>query len=245
MDEITKLRLACDEVRASERLRKLMAIILTVGNQINTGGEGDSQAAGFSLDALLKLDEAKAFDKKTSVLFYLVKLIKENDEALLRFTEDITNVPEAQGLMIDSLFGDLKQMSSELEEIQKTADEEADRLKDENGKFINYSRKKSLAELQAQKTSVHNKDGVDHFNMMESEDEVSGKTFPYIPLYSLTLWRRYLYLTVRPRGCIVLFISPSSFDYTSIPTAHGHAVLRQEGKSNHGRELPNGRGDEI
>jgi len=177
MDEITKLNVACQEVRSSERLRKLMAIILTVGNQINTGGEGNSQAAGFSLDALLKLDEAKAFDKKTSVLFYLVKLIKENDEDLLKFTADITNVPEAQGLMIDSLFGDLKQMSSELGETQKTADEEADRLKDENGKFINYSRKKSLAELQAQKTSVHQKDGVDHFNMMESEDELTDMQF--------------------------------------------------------------------
>lgn len=38
-------------------------MILTVGNQINTGGSGDV-AAGFNLVALLKLDEAKAFDKK-------------------------------------------------------------------------------------------------------------------------------------------------------------------------------------
>jgi hypothetical protein len=37
-----------------------MAIILTVGNQINTGGEGNSQAAGFSLDALLKLEEVSS-----------------------------------------------------------------------------------------------------------------------------------------------------------------------------------------
>jgi len=57
MGEIVKLNDASEEVRSSERLRKLMAIILTVGNQINTGGEGNSQAAGFSLDALLKLEE--------------------------------------------------------------------------------------------------------------------------------------------------------------------------------------------
>jgi len=64
----------------------------------------------------------------------LVKLVKENDEGLLKFTEDIPTVPEVSGQMIDSLFGDLKQLSKELEEIQKTADVEADRLKDENGK---------------------------------------------------------------------------------------------------------------
>ena len=54
---------ASEEVRSSERLRKLMAIILTVGNQINTGGEGNSQAAGFSLDALLKLEEVSSSKK--------------------------------------------------------------------------------------------------------------------------------------------------------------------------------------
>ena len=82
--------------------------------------------------------QAKAFDKRTSVLFYLVKLVKENDEGLLKFTEDIPTVPEVSGQMIDSLFGDLKQLSKELEEIQKTADVEADRLKDENGKVSSW-----------------------------------------------------------------------------------------------------------
>lgn len=50
------LNAACDELRSSEKLRKLMAMILTVVNQINTGGEGHL-AMGFTLDALLKLNE--------------------------------------------------------------------------------------------------------------------------------------------------------------------------------------------
>jgi hypothetical protein len=37
----------------------MMGFILTVGNQINTGGTGNV-AAGFSLDALLKLDEVRS-----------------------------------------------------------------------------------------------------------------------------------------------------------------------------------------
>lgn len=53
---IQTLNAACDELRSSPKLRKLMAIILTVVNQINTGGEG-KMAAGFTLDALLKLNE--------------------------------------------------------------------------------------------------------------------------------------------------------------------------------------------
>lgn len=56
IESITTLTKACDDVRGSDRLRKLMAVILTLGNKINTGGTGN-EANGFTLDALLKLDE--------------------------------------------------------------------------------------------------------------------------------------------------------------------------------------------
>ena len=44
--------------------------------------------------------------------------------------------------------------------------------------FINYSRKKSLSELQAQKTNVHkNEEGIENYGMMESEEEVTDMQF--------------------------------------------------------------------
>jgi hypothetical protein len=58
-NDISTMTRACDQVRISLRLRKMMGFILTVGNQINTGGTGNV-AAGFSLDALLKLDEVRS-----------------------------------------------------------------------------------------------------------------------------------------------------------------------------------------
>lgn len=56
LESIEKIEHACDEVRTSEKLQAIMAIILTLVNEINTGGEGNT-AAGFTLDALLKLRE--------------------------------------------------------------------------------------------------------------------------------------------------------------------------------------------
>ena len=56
MNAVSTLISACEEVQKSLRLRKLMAMILMLGNQINTGGSGN-MAHGFTLDALLKLDE--------------------------------------------------------------------------------------------------------------------------------------------------------------------------------------------
>ena len=55
-ESIHKVELACDEIRNSEKLQGIMAMILTLVNQINTGGDGNV-AAGFTLDALLKLNE--------------------------------------------------------------------------------------------------------------------------------------------------------------------------------------------
>lgn len=58
VESIRVVEKACDEVRGSERLREVMGMILILVNQINTGGDG-SGAAGFSLDALLKLNEVR------------------------------------------------------------------------------------------------------------------------------------------------------------------------------------------
>lgn len=58
LDSIKIVEKACDEVTTSERLQTVMAMILTLVNQINTGGDGN-EAAGFTLDALLKLNEVR------------------------------------------------------------------------------------------------------------------------------------------------------------------------------------------
>ena len=52
---------ACDEVKTSESLHKVLAMILTLVNTINTGDEGQGKgvAHGFNLDALLKLNEVR------------------------------------------------------------------------------------------------------------------------------------------------------------------------------------------
>lgn len=55
-DAIETLLKACSDVKDSVNLQKLMAVILTIGNQINTGGSGN-MAEGFTLDDLLKLNE--------------------------------------------------------------------------------------------------------------------------------------------------------------------------------------------
>jgi hypothetical protein len=101
-ETLTKVETACDDVKMSVRLKKVLKTILKVGNQMNDGEDH----AGFSLDSLLKLQSAKAFDKKTSILQYVIVLIYRNDENCLQFPEDLANVPDASRITLDSVFSE-------------------------------------------------------------------------------------------------------------------------------------------
>ena len=97
--KISKLENACDDVKLSLRLKKVLKTILKVGNQLN-----DGEQHGFTLDSLLKLNSAKAFDKKTSVLQYVISLIFRSDNAdCLKFPEDLSHVNEASRITLDSI----------------------------------------------------------------------------------------------------------------------------------------------
>jgi Mg2+ and Co2+ transporter CorA len=164
---IRTLNAACDELRSSEKFRKLMAVILTVVNQINTGGEGN-MAIGFTLDALLKLNEAKAFDKKTSVLHYVVKLVKKNDEMLLTFSSDLGHIIPAENVLLDAVGTEVKTLSTDLVGVHKTVQVEAQRLED-----AGELKPMTLEDLKEQRTSVRQVGSVAQFNKI---DHLTGRT---------------------------------------------------------------------
>jgi hypothetical protein len=89
---------ACDDVKGCIGLKKIMKTILKVGNQMNDGEDN----MGFTLDSLLKLQSAKAFDKKTSILLYVIRLIHRNEPSYLLFPAELSSCAEASRLTLDS-----------------------------------------------------------------------------------------------------------------------------------------------
>jgi hypothetical protein len=112
---------ACDELCNSVRLRKLLGIVLTFGNRLNTAGNGKHRAGAFTLDSLLKLNQAKAFDKKTTFLHYIVLIVQRNNELLLRFKDDIPTVFKADRVYWDQCINDLEEVEHQLENVRKIA----------------------------------------------------------------------------------------------------------------------------
>lgn len=103
INAIRRLEGVCDDVKMSIKLKKVLKTILKVGNQLNDGEDH----MGFTVDSLLKLQSQKAFDKKTSILQYVVRLISRNDETCLAFPEDLVHLTESERLSIDQVMSEM------------------------------------------------------------------------------------------------------------------------------------------
>jgi Mg2+/Co2+ transporter CorB len=114
------------------------------------------------------LPQAKAFDKKTSVLHYLVKLLKQNDELLVGFHNDLQHIADAENTILDSLVTEIRVLKDELVQVHATAKLEADRL-EEVGQLTQIS----LKDLMEQRTAVRNIESIPQFNKM---DHLTGRT---------------------------------------------------------------------
>ena len=112
---LNKIEMACDDVKLSTKLKKVLKTILKVGNQMNDGEEH----IGFTLDSLLKLQSAKAFDKKTSILQYVIMLIQRNDETILQFPSELPNISEASRIILDSVTAEAFQLRQGLDNACK------------------------------------------------------------------------------------------------------------------------------
>jgi len=87
---------------------QVLKVILKVTNELSA----DEKHMGLTLDSLLKLHNAKAFDQRTSVLQYVIMLIYRHDLEALTFPEEIgTSSCEASRLGLDSIEGDIRGLS--------------------------------------------------------------------------------------------------------------------------------------
>lgn len=90
---------------------------------MNTAGPSRSKghAGAITLGSLLKLNQAKAFDKKTTFLHYVIAVVKRNNEQLLGFKEEIPSVLKADKIYWDQCLLDLEEAENQLENVRMIA----------------------------------------------------------------------------------------------------------------------------
>lgn len=97
---------ACEEMIACEKFKKVLKIILSIGNYMNVGKMADyKRSVGFELDILPKLNTIKTIDNKSTLLDYIVQIIRTKSPELWDFGDELAQVKEAARLQTANMEG--------------------------------------------------------------------------------------------------------------------------------------------
>ncbi|XP_068085675.1 disheveled-associated activator of morphogenesis 1 isoform X2 [Anabrus simplex] len=109
---------ASREVARSRRLRRLLEIVLALGNYMNRGARGN--AFGFRLASLNRLADTKSSAAKgTTLLHYLVEVLEKKFKDILKLDEDLPHVREAAKVNMSELEKDMSQLRNGLKDVER------------------------------------------------------------------------------------------------------------------------------
>lgn len=120
LPRIASVMEASREVARSRRLRKLLELVLALGNYMNRGARGN--AFGFRLQSLNRLADTKASSAKskgTTLLHYLVQIIEAKFKDILRLEEDMPHVKEASKVSLGEMDKDIGNLRTGLAEVAR------------------------------------------------------------------------------------------------------------------------------
>jgi len=111
---------ACQEIRGSRKLAKVLEYVLALGNALNRG-TSRGKASGFKLDGLLKFMNTKGTDGKTTLLHYLVATIASQSPDLQDFPEELPTVKSASNMVFSTMDTGLYQLQNGLSNAKAAA----------------------------------------------------------------------------------------------------------------------------
>mmetsp|Transcript_26457 Transcript_26457/g.37250 ORF Transcript_26457/g.37250 Transcript_26457/m.37250 type:complete len:1253 (+) Transcript_26457:69-3827(+) len=116
---LIRVKEASKQVKKSKKLLKIIKVILLIGNFLN-GGTARGDAFGFKINSLLKLVETKTYDNKSSLMHYLVKLVKEKmpEEDMVGFEQEIPTVIEAAKVNWSNTMSELAELKKNLKQVE-------------------------------------------------------------------------------------------------------------------------------
>ncbi|KAF8312680.1 actin-binding FH2, partial [Clavulina sp. PMI_390] len=118
--ELRIVRTAAMELRESAKLKKLLQLVLAVGNALNASSFRGG-AHGFRLDALLKLKEtktARAGSDCPTLLHYLARLMGRADPSLITFIDDLPHLEAAARVSVQTVLASITSVTAGYESVQ-------------------------------------------------------------------------------------------------------------------------------
>ncbi|XP_036447483.1 formin-like protein 1 isoform X1 [Colossoma macropomum] len=111
-------------IKSSNKLKKILEIVLAFGNYMNSGKRG--AAYGFRLQSLDLLLDTKSTDRKQTLLHFLVNIIQEKYPQLHMFHTELHFLDKAALVSLDSILIDVRALEKGMEVTQKEYKEQKD-----------------------------------------------------------------------------------------------------------------------
>ncbi|XP_045473458.1 formin-like isoform X3 [Harmonia axyridis] len=144
---------------SSKELKRLLAIILTLGNYMNGGNVTRGQADGFGLEILGKLKDVKSKDSRITLLHYIVRMYLKSednpfDSNLVLPIPQPGDIKRAASVNFDDIKVDLQKLRKQLEGcenksrkvIENSNSENLQPFKDKMMNFLEHSKKQLCQE---------------------------------------------------------------------------------------------------
>ncbi|NXG15223.1 FMNL2 protein, partial [Grallaria varia] len=100
-------------IKSSQKLKKILEIILALGNYMNSSKRG--AVYGFKLQSLDLLLETKSTDRKQTLLHYISNVVKEKYQHVSLFYNELHYVEKAAAVSLENVLLDVKELQRGLE----------------------------------------------------------------------------------------------------------------------------------
>ncbi|XP_077142640.1 protein diaphanous homolog 2 isoform X1 [Ranitomeya variabilis] len=115
--DIIAVTLACEELRKSENFKKMIELVLLVGNYMNSGSR-NAKSLGFNISFLCKIRDTKSSDQKSTLLHFLAEVCEEKFPDLLKFPEELEHVESASKVSAQNLKASLDAMDHQIKRLE-------------------------------------------------------------------------------------------------------------------------------
>ena len=120
-EQLTLVHTACQQLSHCEAFLKLLQAVLELGNHLNAGTQRGA-AAGFKLDALLKLADVKAVDRRTSLLQFVVRQLLADDMSIEGMPKNMQAVRPAATMQLSAVSMMINELRTGIRLIKKEID---------------------------------------------------------------------------------------------------------------------------
>uniref|UniRef100_A0A674BI50 Formin-like 3 n=1 Tax=Salmo trutta TaxID=8032 RepID=A0A674BI50_SALTR len=108
---------ASASVKSSPKLKRMLEIILALGNYMNSSKRGS--VYGFKLQSLDLLLDTKSTDRKMTLLHYIAVVVKEKYPELANFFNELHFVDKAAAVSLENVLLDVRELGKGMDLIRK------------------------------------------------------------------------------------------------------------------------------